>query len=215
VLNLFAVVVSDSAIVRSAIEHATAQLFQNVVKLKQVSELAGVKVWDDALLVVELNHPQSEISALVRMVPEDALARAIVLTKQNGDLRSLTPLLGKVGAIMPASSEAEEIALVARIAKKGLVLLPSEMMPLLRDVSADRLASTAASARLTERETSVLALIAEGRSNKIIARSLGINDTTVRVHVRSVLKKMNLHNRTEAALLVALSRARQLGEDRA
>ena len=46
-------------------------------------------------------------------------------------------------------------------------------------------------------------MLAEGHSNKLIARRLGINDTTVRVHVRAVLKKLGVNNRTQAALVAS------------
>lgn len=54
-------------------------------------------------------------------------------------------------------------------------------------------------AGLTERERQTLALIAEGRSNKLIARQLGISDGTVKVHVRHLLCKLGLHSRLELA----------------
>ncbi|WP_455231957.1 LuxR C-terminal-related transcriptional regulator [Geopseudomonas aromaticivorans] len=52
---------------------------------------------------------------------------------------------------------------------------------------------------LTERERETLALIAEGLSNKLIARQLGISDGTVKVHVRHLLCKLDLHSRLELA----------------
>ncbi|SFQ50303.1 PAS domain S-box-containing protein [Geopseudomonas sagittaria] len=54
-------------------------------------------------------------------------------------------------------------------------------------------------AGLTERERQTLALIAEGLSNKLIARQLGISDGTVKVHVRHLLCKLSLHSRLELA----------------
>lgn len=53
---------------------------------------------------------------------------------------------------------------------------------------------------LTERERDVLALVAEGRANKEIARQLGIGERTVRTHVSSILAKLGLASRTQAAL---------------
>ena len=53
---------------------------------------------------------------------------------------------------------------------------------------------------LTDRENEILALIAGGMSNKMIARDLGISDGTVKVHVKNLLRKLNLRSRLEAAL---------------
>ena len=53
---------------------------------------------------------------------------------------------------------------------------------------------------LTEREAQVLALVAEGRSNTEIARELGLSLKTVQNHVSHVLAKMQVRDRTQAAL---------------
>lgn len=68
---------------------------------------------------------------------------------------------------------------------------------------------TAINAVLTDRELEVLTELAKGASNKAIARSLGISAGTVRVHVKSVLRKLALDNRTQAAVwLMAADRER-------
>jgi DNA-binding NarL/FixJ family response regulator len=53
---------------------------------------------------------------------------------------------------------------------------------------------------LSRREEEVLDLIAQGFSNKDIAKTLYISEATVKVHVRHVLEKLGVHTRTEAAL---------------
>ena len=57
------------------------------------------------------------------------------------------------------------------------------------------------SARLTQRQIEVLALLCEGLSNKLIARRLDLSENTVRVHVSAILSVMNVSTRTEAILL--------------
>jgi len=52
----------------------------------------------------------------------------------------------------------------------------------------------------TVREDQVVARVAEGKSNKIIARELGISDGTVKVHVKNILRKLNLNSRLEIAV---------------
>ena len=60
---------------------------------------------------------------------------------------------------------------------------------------------------MTERETDVLRLLAQGQSNQEIARNLNISTTTVRSHVSNILMKLDVSNRTQAALV---ARERQL-----
>lgn len=57
-------------------------------------------------------------------------------------------------------------------------------------------------AKLTSREHEILKHIAKGQSNKLIARELDISDGTVKVHVKNILKKLNLKSRVEAAVWV-------------
>ncbi len=54
---------------------------------------------------------------------------------------------------------------------------------------------------LTPRESEILCLLAEGQSNKLIARNLGISDGTVKLHVKAILRKLNIHSRVEAAVM--------------
>jgi two-component system nitrate/nitrite response regulator NarL len=54
---------------------------------------------------------------------------------------------------------------------------------------------------LTPREMEILCLLAEGQSNKLIARNLGISDGTVKLHVKAILRKLGIHSRVEAAVI--------------
>lgn len=62
---------------------------------------------------------------------------------------------------------------------------------------------------LTPRETQVLKLLTLGYSNKEIARSLGMLEGTVKVHVKSIMKKLGVNNRTQAAIAANRSLSRQ------
>ncbi len=54
---------------------------------------------------------------------------------------------------------------------------------------------------LTPREREILCHLAEGQSNKVIARNLGISDGTVKLHVKAILRKLEVHSRVEAAVI--------------
>ena len=65
---------------------------------------------------------------------------------------------------------------------------------------APRSPSHRALAELTPRELQILCHLAEGQSNKVIARNLGISDGTVKLHVKAILRKLDVHSRVEAAV---------------
>ncbi|HHH39333.1 MAG TPA: response regulator, partial [Sedimenticola sp.] len=56
-------------------------------------------------------------------------------------------------------------------------------------------------ANLTPREREILCHLAAGQSNKVIARNLGISDGTVKLHVKAILRKLDVHSRVEAAVI--------------
>jgi two-component system nitrate/nitrite response regulator NarL len=55
---------------------------------------------------------------------------------------------------------------------------------------------------LTNREQEVACKVANGHSNKVIGRELGISDGTVKLHVKSILKKLSLNSRVEVAVMI-------------
>lgn len=59
---------------------------------------------------------------------------------------------------------------------------------------------------LTPREREILCHLAEGQSNKVIARELGISDGTVKLHVKAILRKLSVHSRVEAAVIAVEQR---------
>src|SRR5216684_5882667 len=123
---------------------------------------------------------------------------------------SLDVLYAGARAILPRTAKPDEIVTAIKAVTNGLAVLPSELLPmllsgaslvgeLLDDNDADR-------ARLTPRELEVLAAMADGVSNKAIARRLGISFHTAKFHVATILAKLNADSRTEA-----VARAAQLG----
>ena len=98
----------------------------------------------------------------------------------------------------------------------GETLLPHELLPYLRPGKANhRTASSSQNEdvgedteeillgrtpQLSGRERSILNCLTQGASNKVIARRIGIAESTVKVHVKTILRKIRAHNRTQAAI---------------
>ena len=204
---MLGIIVSESSIVAKAIIGIVEPSFVSVEHCARLTDVRRVPSDQPFILIYDLSRPADEVDLLHRFIDQYPSCRTLVLTKETHDLGELEPMIGRVGAILPPSIELGEIALVAKLVLTDLFLLPSTMIPSLQKPRIPT--AIPRTAALTEREASVLALIAEGASNKVIARRLGINDTTVRVHVRSVLRKIGVHNRTQAALLVVQNQGTQ------
>jgi two-component system nitrate/nitrite response regulator NarL len=100
----------------------------------------------------------------------------------------------------------DDLVLALRDIVSGKTVVAPDLAPILakavqgKPVNDNKKDSSPFSA-LTPRETEILALLAEGQSNKAIARNLGISDGTVKLHVKAILRKLNLHSRVEAAVM--------------
>jgi NarL family two-component system response regulator LiaR len=127
------------------------------------------------------SFPEIKIIALTSFVEEDLVVRAIQAGAIGYLLKNVSAdkLAGAIQAAMQGQSTIEATA--------AQVLLQASHKP-------DKVGDD-----LTERERQVLALIAEGRTNKEIARQLSLSHGTVRVYVSQVLAKLGVGNRTEAA----------------
>jgi DNA-binding NarL/FixJ family response regulator len=136
---------------------------------------------------------------------------AFVTLVDNIDVEnSLDALFAGARAILPRSAARDEIVAAINAATHGFAVLPHELLPMLLEAGslADGVIDgpDAGQAPLTPRELEVLAAMADGASNKAIARRLGISFHTVKFHVAAILTKLNADSRTEA-----VTRAAQLG----
>ncbi len=134
-----------------------------------------------ATAAIRRDVPDTEVLALTSVLEDEKVVDAV-----------------RAGAIGYLLKDTEDDALCRSIkaAAAGQVqLAPEAAIRLMRDVR-----TTEEPDGLTERETDVLRLLAEGKANKEIARQLGIGERTVKSHVSSILAKLGVQSRTQAAL---------------
>jgi DNA-binding NarL/FixJ family response regulator len=134
---------------------------------------------------------------LRRRLPE---TRVIVLTSFADDERLLGAIRAGAAGYLLKNAEPQEVVRAVRAASAGQALLDPAVAARVVESIADR-DTVAGAESLTPRELEVLALIARGRSNKLIARELGIAEKTVKTHVGHVLAKLGVTDRTQAAVI--------------
>ena len=106
-------------------------------------------------------------------------------------------------AVLHRSSSRNEIIAAVKVITSGLVVLPPELLATLLHEAPP--ADDVLKAQLTRRELEVLAAMADGASNKAIARQLGISFHTAKFHVAAILAKLDADSRTEAVAKAAQS----------
>ena len=126
--------------------------------------------------------PDTEVVALTSVLEDAAVVEAV--------------RAGAIGYLLK-DTDAHELRRAIKAAAAGQVQLsPQAAARLMREVRAPEKIKAA----LTERETEVLRLLAQGLSNKEIARSLNVGEQTVKTHVSHILEKLAVPSRTQAAL---------------
>lgn len=137
-----------------------------------------------AIGVLKQTAPDIEVIALTSVLEDSSVVSAI--------------RAGAIGYLLK-DTEADELIRAIKAAANGQVQLsPKAAARLMREVRAPESPET-----LTERETEVLRLLAKGKSNKEIAYDLTISEPTVKTHVSSILGKLHVTSRTQAALHAA------------
>ncbi|MCA9944764.1 MAG: response regulator transcription factor [Anaerolineales bacterium] len=136
------------------------------------------------------------IGILRRDLPD---IEVIALTSVLEDAAVFSAMRAGATGYLLKDTEAEELCRAIKAAAAGQVQLsPQAAARLLREVPAPD-----SPEKLTERETEVLRLLAQGLSNKEIAAALTIGEKTVKTHVSNILAKLGVVSRTQAALYAA------------
>ncbi|HEY3364844.1 MAG TPA: response regulator transcription factor [Symbiobacteriaceae bacterium] len=144
--------------------------------------------------IIRQGQPETKVLMLTSFDDKDAAVAAVIAGASGYLLKQVEP---------------EELVRAVRLVAEGLSLLdPSITRGVLDHLRAGG-SGLAGEADLTDRERSILNLVGEGLTNREIAGRLYLSEKTVRNYVSSILQKLNLSNRTQAATYV--SRRRLLG----
>ena len=130
----------------------------------------------------------------------------VMLTTSTEESDLLESLRAGAQGYLLKDMEPDELVLALRDIVNGKTVVAPDLAPILaRAVQGKSYEPTIEDdspfSELTPRETEILGLLAEGQSNKTIARNLGISDGTVKLHVKAILRKLNVHSRVEAAVM--------------
>ncbi|MCG8044195.1 MAG: two-component system response regulator NarL [Candidatus Thiodiazotropha endolucinida] len=165
--------------------------------------LVVAKQFNPDLILLDINMKGMNGLETLKAIREQEIdSRVLMLTVSDNEEDVLTALrLGADGYLLK-DMEPEDILKSIRKAVEGSLVISDHLTQLLAKAlrEDDKLKVKDPITSLTAREKEILQCIAQGQSNKQIANVLNISEGTVKVHVKHLLKKINRHSRTEAAV---------------
>lgn len=157
------------------------------------------------IVLLDMRMPDIDGIGVLKRLRESGFKNPIVMLTTSTEERDLVESLrnGAQGYLLK-DMEPDELVLALRDIVSGKTVVAPDLAPILaKVVQSDGTLPDEASPfdDLTPRENEILSLLAEGQSNKVIARNLGISDGTVKLHVKAILRKLGVHSRVEAAVI--------------
>lgn len=199
------VVIDDHPLFRKGV----AQLMEFDPRFEVVGEAASgeeglslLAALDPDLVLLDLNMPgMTGVETLKALKERDPRLRVILLTVSDSEDDLVAALRAGADGYLLKDMEPEDLVESLESATRGRVVLSEILTDMLAHaMRVQHGPDDAEEGELTQREREILELIAAGLSNKLIARELDITENTVKVHVKHVLKKLNLRSRLEAAV---------------
>ncbi|MEY8709380.1 two-component system response regulator NarL [Mangrovibacter phragmitis] len=166
--------------------------------------IAMAESLDPDLILLDLNMPgMNGLETLDHLRQKSLSGRIVVFTVSNLEEDVVQALKRGADGYLLKDMEPEELLVALQQAAAGEMVLSETLTPILAaSLRNNRNGAERDVNQLTPREQDILRLIAQGLPNKLIARQLDITESTVKVHVKHLLKKMKLKSRVEAAVWV-------------
>ncbi len=154
---------------------------------------------DADLILIDLHmRAMNGIATLRALKALGVRGRCVMLTMSDNELDVLEAMRAGADGYLLKQLEPEELCQRIKQSVRGAVVLEDKVAGLL--AHALNAPPAIQHAGFTEREREILCVLADGHSNKQIARLLGISDATVKVHIKHLLRKLNVSSRLEAAV---------------
>ena len=157
------------------------------------------------VILLDMRMPELDGLMVLRRLRQTGLEMPVSILTTSSSEKDLVDALrnGAQGYLLKDMEPDDLVVALLDIVKGKTVVAPTLTSVLARVVQGDSVEPEESKPidSLTPRETEILGLLAEGLSNKLIARELGISDGTVKLHVKAILRKLNVHSRVEAAVI--------------
>jgi two-component system nitrate/nitrite response regulator NarL len=158
------------------------------------------------IVLLDMRMPQMDgLSVLRQLKKSHPTLRVAMLTTSTVESDLVEALRNGAQGYLLKDMEPDDLVVALRDIIAGKTVVAPDLAPILarvvRGETIEEEKEENPFSSLTPREYEILMLLAEGQSNKVIARNLGISDGTVKLHVKAILRKLNISSRITAAVM--------------
>jgi two-component system nitrate/nitrite response regulator NarL len=206
--NATILLIDDHALFRAGLQDLLKRRGINVVAAVSSGKegIALVKQYRPDIVLLDMRMPEmdgrSVLIQIKKLLPKQRVA---MLTTSADEMDLIDSLRKGVQGYLLKDMEPDDLVVALKEILEGkTVVAPQLSHVLARAVQGDTLENEEKDnpfVELTPREFEILGLLAEGQSNKVIARNLGIADGTVKLHVKAILRKLQVSSRIMAAVM--------------
>lgn len=206
-MKLKVIIIDDHTLFREGL--------QRLLVRHDIDVTASVSNGEDGYKAIEKNTPDivlldlrmpnvSGIEVLKNIRQTRNNLPVVMLTTSDDEKDLIDALRNGASGYLLKDMEPDNLVVALKDVLKGETIVAPNLVQILAkfhqgdntEININNLINT-----LTPRESEILELLAEGQSNKLIAKNLGISDGTVKLHVKSILRKLEIHSRVEAAVI--------------
>ncbi len=206
--NLRVLIIDDHTLFREGLESLLSRRqIEVVASVGDGNE--GIKLVDELqpdIILLDMRMPEITGLGVLSQLKDKGVSMPIaVLTTSTNERDLVESLRSGARGYLLKDMDPDSLVVALRDIVAGKTVVAPTLAPVLAKVVQGNFPEldegNSPFEHLTPRETEILCLLAEGQSNKVIARNLGISDGTVKLHVKAILRKLNIHSRVEAAVL--------------
>jgi two-component system nitrate/nitrite response regulator NarL len=206
-MKIKVIIIDDHTLFREGLQRLLVRHEIDVISSVSNGEdgIKSINKLEPDIVLLDLRMPNVNGIDVLKNIREHNKSLPVVMLTTSDDEKDLIEAFrnGASGYLLK-DMEPDDLVVALRDVLKGETIVAPNLVQILAkfhqgddtEINITNLIAT-----LTPRENEILELLAEGQSNKLIAKNLGISDGTVKLHVKSILRKLEIHSRVEAAVI--------------
>ena len=195
-------IADDHALFRDELASRLEEINPDIVLMQAPSFSQSLKIIEKEpdldMMIVDLDMPDMHWEESIEQLRQKSKNINIVVISASEDMRKIQKIMTNgIKGYIPKRLEPKIMLKALKIIVEGGIYMPSAFAENNYTININ---SNCRSKTLTNRQSQVLDLIAEGKSNKQIAYEMGVSEATVKLHINALLRSLKVNNRTQAVI---------------